>query len=225
MNLYRREIPELPSTFVPMTQRVSDAINRQTLRSVNNPLLDAGQVQLQNMISGNIPINPYLEPSLNRANERTERIFNNAVNNIRSNASSVGRYGSNAMNSQIDESERILANALANENAERFFQSAENERVRQFNALSSIPNFTQQDYYDINKELEAARALENYNVQQAADELQRFQYSQTEPERRLSQYAQLIGSVPMGQINTAFDEGIMPEEISSPFTNRVQGLL
>ena len=129
------------------------------------------------------------------------------------------------MNSQIDESERILANALANENAERFFQSAENERVRQFNALSSIPNFTQQDYYDINKELEAARALENYNVQQAADELQRFQYSQTEPERRLSQYAQLIGSVPMGQINTAFDEGIMPEEISSPFTNRVQGLL
>jgi len=171
-----------------------------------SPIQQAAQQQYLSTIQGQ-GVNPFLEGALAGANRQATEAYTRGVQGIQSQAASAGRYGSNAMGQQVGQAQDVFGRNLAEQAGQLAYQSAEAERNRQMAAVTGAPAYAQSDYQDIQKLLTAGQGIESYQQKELQDAINRYNFEQTAPERKLQQFTNLFTSVPAGGTSTTTQSG------------------
>jgi len=144
---------------------------------------------------------------LSGVNRQATEAYTRGVQGIQSNAASKGRYGSNAMGQQVGQAQDIFGRNLAEQAGQLAYGSAEAERGRQMTAVGNAPAYAQSDYQDIQKLITAGQGQEQYQQKALQDAINRYNYEQTAPERKLQQFTNLFTSAPGGGTSTTTQSG------------------
>lgn len=194
-------------TYVSPSAATQDAINAAAARArAGSPLTDAAQAETLGIVKGR-GVNPFLEGALAGTNRQAQEAYTQGVQGLQSKASSMGRYGSNAMGQQVGKAQDIFGRNLAETAGNLAYQSAEAEAGRQMAAIKSAPEMAQADYQDIQKLLTAGQAGESYQQKALQDAINRWNFEQTAPERKLQQFTNLFTSMPAGGTSTTTQSG------------------
>lgn len=190
------------NTYVSPSQATQEAINAAATRArAGSPLTEAAQAETLGIVKGR-GVNPFLEGALAGANRQATEAYTKGVQNLQSKASSMGRYGSNAMGQQVNQAQDIFGRNLAETAGSLAYQSSEAEAGRQMEAIRNAPNMAQADYMDIEKLLKAGQAGESYDQKKLQDAINRWNFEQTAPERKLAQFTNLFTGMPSGGTST-----------------------
>lgn len=197
-------MPQAPETLAPEQSAFSQqAIQQAAQRAqMGSPLVGAAQAEQLATIQGR-GINPFLAGALEQSNRLAGEQYTRNIQNLQSQASSAGRYGSAAMGQQAGQAQDIFARSLAEQGGQLAYQSAEAERARQMAAAQAAPQMAQADYADIQRLLQAGQAQEGY-AQQA---LQGQLAAQDLPMQRLQQAANVFYGAPLETKTTATPQG------------------
>jgi hypothetical protein len=197
-------MPQAPETLAPEQSAFSQqAIQQAAQRAqMGSPLVGAAQAEQLATIQGR-GVNPFLAGALEQSNRLAGEQYTRNIQNLQSQASSAGRYGSAAMGQQAGQAQDIFARSLAEQGGQLAYQSAEAERARQMAAAQAAPQMAQADYADIQRLLQAGQAQEGY-AQQA---LQGQLAAQDLPMQRLQQAANVFYGAPLETKTTATPEG------------------
>jgi hypothetical protein len=194
-------------TYVGPSAATSDAIRLASQRArAGSPLTRAAKAETLEIIKGR-EVNPFLEGALAGTNRRAQEAYTQGVQGLQSKASSMGRYGSNAMGQQVGQAQDIFGRNLAETSGQLAYQSAEAEANRQMAAITNAPAMAQSDYQDFERLLMAGLAGESYDQKKLQDAINRYNFQQTAPERKLQQYTNLFTSVPSGGTSTTTQQG------------------
>jgi hypothetical protein len=157
------EMPKAPSTLAaPMSGTTTEALRLAEERALSgSPLLRAAQAEQLATIEGR-GVNPFLGGALQQANRLAGEQYTRNIQNLQSQASSKGRYGSAAMGQQAGTSQDIFARALADQGGQLAYSSAEAERGRQVAASQGAPQLSGADYADIQRLLQVGQGREGY---------------------------------------------------------------
>jgi hypothetical protein len=199
--LYQSPTPYAPfQTYVsPSSQTLSALGGIEQRATAGSPLLPAAQAQLQKTISGDyLSGNPFFQGAFQAAARPIEQQFGQNIMDIRSKASSAGRYGSGAQTNLENRAATGLSTALADIGGKLAYQNYGDERTRQANAILAAPEMAAADYTDPSKLLAAGLAREGYTQAQIADQIARYQYEM--PETRLSTFLTGVYGAPSGSV-------------------------
>ncbi len=197
-------MPEAPSTLAPE----QSAFSRQAIESaaqraqMGSPLMGAAQAEQLATIQGR-GVNPFLAGALEQSNRLAGEQYTRNIQNLQSQASSMGRYGSAAQGQQTGQAQDIFARSLAEQGGQLAYQSAEAERARQVAAAQAAPQMAQADYADIQRLLQAGQAEEGYSQQAIQGQLA----AQELPMQRLQQAANIFYGAPLETKTTATPQG------------------
>jgi len=194
-------------TYVSPSNPTLESLTAAAERArAGSPLTRAAQSQTLGIIEGR-GVNPFLEGALAGTNRQAQEAYTRGVQGLQSQASSMGRYGSNAMGQQVGQAQDIFGRNLAEQASQLAYQSAEAERNRQMQAIREAPAMAQADYQDIQKLLTVGQAEESYQQKALQDAINRYNFEQTAPERKLQQFTNLFTSVPAGGTSTTTQSG------------------
>jgi hypothetical protein len=194
-------------TYVSPSEATQTALQAAQTRAMSgSPIQQAAQQEYLSTVQGR-GVNPFLEGALAGVNRQAEEAYTRGVQGIQSKASSVGRYGSNAMGQQVGQAQDIFGRNLAEKAGELAYGSAEAERGRQMAAVANAPAYAQADYQDIQKLLTAGQGQESYQQKALQDAINRYNYEQTLPQQKLQQFTNLFTSVPSGGTSTTTQQG------------------
>ena len=197
-NIYEN-MPDAPSTLAPDQSAYSkQAIEMAAQRAMGgSPLTRAAQDEQLATIQGR-GVNPFLSGALDQVNRLSGEQYTRNIQNLQSQASSAGRYGSSAMGQQAGTAQDIFARASAEQGGQLAYQSAEAERNRQINASQFAPQMAASDYADIQRLLQAGQGQEAYQQQDILGKLA----AQDIPMQRLQQAANVFYGAPMETTTT-----------------------
>jgi len=188
-------MPEAPATLAPEQSAFSQAAIQQAAQraQAGSPLVGAAQAEQLATIQGR-GVNPFLAGALEQANRLAGEQYTRNIQNLQSQASSMGRYGSAAQGQQTGQAQDIFARSLAEQGGQLAYQSAEAERARQMAAA---------DYAYIQRLLQAGQAQEAYGQQAIQGQLA----AQEIPMQRLQQAANVFYGAPLETKTTATPQG------------------
>jgi hypothetical protein len=183
-------MPAAPETLaVSPSEATQQALQMAQQRAIGgSPLLRAGQAEQLATIEGR-GVNPFLGGALEQANRLAGERYTQNIQELQSQASSAGRYGSSAMGQQAGRAQDIFARALAERGGELAYQSAEAERARQVAAAQ----MSAADYADLQRLLQVGQAREGYEQQAIQGRLA----AQDLPLQRLQRAAQVVYGAPL----------------------------
>lgn len=208
-------------TFVGPSAYTQQAIEATAQRAqAGSPLVAAAQQGVQQLASGQGPMadtasgqmlgyNPFLQGTFESVARPLTQQFQGQIQNIASQASRAGRYGSAAQGQlQTGAAESLAAN-LAGLGERLGFQSYGLERQLQeqarqqqqagmLQAAQLAPGLAAQDYTETQRLLGAGQLQEQYGQQELQDAINRYNFEQQAPYRALQQYLSYIGGVPAG---------------------------
>lgn len=194
-------------TYVSPSEATQAALQAAQQRAMSgSPIQAAAQQEYLSTVQGR-GVNPFLEGALAGANRQATEAYTRGVQGLQSKASSMGRYGSNAMGQQVGQAQDIFGRNLAENAGQLAYQSAEAERNRQMAAVTGAPAYAQADYQDIQKLLTAGQGVESYQQKELQDAINRYNYEQTLPQQKLQQFTNLFTSVPSGGTSTTTQQG------------------
>lgn len=194
-------------TYVSPSESTQMALQAAQQRAMSgSPIQRAANQEYLSTVQGR-GVNPFLEGALAGTNRQATEAYTRGVQGLQSNAASMGRYGSNAMGQQVGQAQDIFGRNLAESAGQLAYQSAEAERNRQMQAVANAPAFAQADYQDIQKLLTAGQGVESYQQKELQDSINRYNFEQTAPERKLQQFTNLFTSVPSGGTSTTTQQG------------------
>jgi hypothetical protein len=200
--LYQSPTPYAPfQTYVsPSSQTLSALGNIEQRAMTGSSLTPAAQAQLQKTITGDYLSagNPFFQGAFQAAARPIEQQFGQNIMDIRSKASSAGRYGSGAQTNLENRAATGLSTALSDIGSKMAYQNYGDERTRQANAILAAPEMAAADYTDPSKLLAAGLAREGYSQAQIADQIARYQYDM--PETRLSTFLTGVYGAPSGSV-------------------------
>jgi hypothetical protein len=162
-----------------------------------SPLVGAAQAEQLATIQGR-GVNPFLAGALEQANRLSGEQYTKNIQGLQSQASSMGRYGSNAMGQQAGTAQDIFARALTEQGGQLAYGSAEAERARQMAAVQGAPQMAASDYADIQRLLQAGQGQEAYQQQALQGQLA----AQDLPMQRLQQAANVFYGAPLETTTT-----------------------
>ena len=210
-NLYQSNTPQYYTgqDYVSPSAATTSALNADINRATaGNPLLPAAQQQQQDVVSGKyLNSNPYFNAALGGAASAAGAQYNQDVQNINSNASKAGRYGSNSQNQLTGIADTALANTLANKYGDLAYQNYAAERGRQEAAAGNAPTLANADYTDINQLLKAGQAQEGYQQTALNADINRFNYNQNLPYSKLSTFLGSVYGAPQGSVTQSTTSG------------------
>jgi hypothetical protein len=199
--LYQSPTPYAPfQTYVdPSSQTLSALGGIESRAMAGSPLTRSAQGQLQSTISGDyLSGNPFFTGAFQGATRDISNQFGQNIMDIRSKASSAGRYGSGAQTNLENRAATGLSTALADIGGKLAYANYDAERARQEAAVRAAPDMANADYNDMSKLLSAGLAREGYSQAQIADQLARYQYAM--PESRLSTFLTGVYGAPSGSV-------------------------
>jgi hypothetical protein len=157
-------MPGAPETLaVGASEATTNALNLAENRALaGSPLLKAAQDEQLATIQGR-GVNPFLSGALEQANRLSGEEYTRNIQNLQSQASSAGRYGSAAMGQQAGTAQDIFARALTEQGGKLAYSSAEAERDRQVAASRGAPQLSSADYADLERLLQIGQGRESYD--------------------------------------------------------------
>ena len=140
--LYREGAPSYyaDQTYLNPNAQQQSAIDMMTANAgVNNSMLQNSTDLNNSMIQGDYlnASNPYLAQATQAGADVATDNYNKAMNNVNSQASMSGRYGSDAHRNLASDNSQNLANALSNQAGTMAYQNYANERGNQINAMNN----------------------------------------------------------------------------------------
>ena len=197
-------MPAAPETLaVSPSAATQQALQMAQQRAVGgSPLLRAGQAEQLATIQGR-GVNPFLGGALQQANRLAGERYTQNIQDLQSQASSAGRYGSAAMGQQAGKAQDIFARALAERGGELAYSSAEAERARQVAAAQAAPQMSAADYADLQRLLQVGQAREGYEQQAIQGRLA----AQDIPMQRLQRAANVFYGAPLETTTTSTPQG------------------
>lgn len=193
---------------------------QQTVGAMQNTFNPAIQ-QMQGTASGQyLSGNPFFSGAFNAAANAAGTTFQDQMQQIASNTSRAGRYGSGAMGQLQDRAAGTFASALTDTAGKLAYQNYDAERARQEAAMGNIgnlygadyarqlqaaqmaPALAQADYQDINQLYQVGQAQESYQQAALADAMQRYNFQQNLPAAKLQSFLSAAYGAPMGQQTT-----------------------
>ena len=194
-------------TYVSPSAATQTALQAAQTRAVlGSPIQQSAQQEYLSTIQGK-GVNPFLEGALAGANRQATDAYTRGVQGLQSKASSIGRYGSNAMGQQVGQAQDVFGRNLAETAGNLAYQSAEAERGRQMQAVANAPAYAQSDYQDIQRLLTAGQAGEQYTQNALQADINRYNYEQQLPQMKLQNFANLFTSAPGGNVSTTTQSG------------------
>ena len=194
-------------TYVSPSAATQTALQAAQTRAVlGSPIQQSAQQEYLSTIQGK-GVNPFLEGALAGANRQATDAYTRGVQGLQSKASSMGRYGSNAMGQQVGQAQDVFGRNLAETAGNLAYQSAEAERGRQMQAVANAPAYAQSDYQDIQRLLTAGQAGEQYTQNALQADINRYNYEQQLPQMKLQNFANLFTSAPGGNVSTTTQSG------------------
>ena len=199
-----KAMPGAPETLaVAPSAATQQALQMAQERAIGgSPLLRAGQAEQLATIEGR-GVNPFLGGALEQANRLAGERYTQDIQNLQSQASSAGRYGSAAMGQQAGRSQDIFARALAEQGGQLAYSSAEAERARQMAAAQAAPQMSAADYADLQRLLQVGQAREGYEQQAIQGRLA----AQDIPLQRLQRAANVFYGAPLETTTTSTPQG------------------
>jgi hypothetical protein len=187
-------MPSAPETLAAApSEATQQALEAARQRAVGgSPLLRSAQAEQLATIEGR-GVNPFLGGALQQANRLSGEEYTQNIQNLQSQASSAGRYGSAAMGQQTGKAQDIFARALAEQGGKLAYESAEAERARQVAASTAAPTMSAADYADIDKLLKVGQAREGYEEKALQGRLA----AQDLPLQRLQRAANIFYGAPL----------------------------
>ena len=197
-------MPEAPETLaVSPSAATQQALQMAQQRAVGgSPLLRAAQEEQLATIQGR-GVNPFLGGALEQANRLAGERYTQNIQDLQSQASSAGRYGSAAMGQQAGKAQDIFARALAEQGGQLAYSSAEAERARQIAASQAAPQMSAADYADMQRVLQVGQAREGYEQQAIQGRLA----AQDIPLQRLQRAANIFYGAPLETKTTTTPQG------------------
>jgi len=193
---------------------------QQTVSGMQNTFNPAIQ-QMQGTAGGEyLSGNPFFSGAFNAAARAAGTTFQDQMQQVSSNASKAGRYGSGAMGQLQDRAAGTFASALTDTAGKLAYQNYDAERARQEAAQANIgqlygadyarqlqaaqlsPALAQADYADIDKLYQIGQAQESYQQAALADAMQRYNFQQNLPAAKLQSFLSAAYGAPMGQQTT-----------------------
>jgi len=207
-NLYESGSPVFfpGQTFVGPSDQTQSALAAAQNRAIQgNPLVPAAQSQFQSTIEGDYlsATNPYFANRFNTAADAAQQRYFDAINQINSQASMAGRYGSNAMGQLQDRATSQFAKSLTDTAGQLAFDNFAQERARQLAAAQAAPGLAAQDYADIDRMLSLGNITEGYQQQALQDAINRFNFEQGMPQNKLQNFLSAAYGAPMGSVTSA----------------------
>jgi len=199
-----KAMPSAPETLaVAPSAATQQALQMAQERAIGgSPLLRAGQAEQLATIQGR-GVNPFLGGALEQANRLAGERYTQDIQNLQSQASSAGRYGSAAMGQQAGKAQDIFARALAEQGGQLAYSSAEAERARQMAAAQAAPQMSAADYADLQRLLQVGQAREGYEQQAIQGRLA----AQDIPLQRLQRAANVFYGAPLETTTTSTPQG------------------
>jgi hypothetical protein len=192
-------------TYVSPSEQTEMALSAaQNRAATGNPLVPAAQQQFLNTIQGDYTsaTNPYFANRFATASDAATQKYFDAVNQINSQASMAGRYGSGAQNDLIDRATGQLSKSLSDTAGALAFDNYNQERARQLQTAQAAPAMAATDYADIDKMLQLGQIGEGYSEMALRDSINRFNFQQALPGAQLQQYLSAAYGAPMGTVTT-----------------------
>lgn len=197
-------MPQAPETLAPTQSAYSQqAIDLAAQRAqAGSPMLQAAQEQQLATIQGR-GVNPFLGGALQAAYQPTVMATQEALRGLQGQASSAGRYGSDAMSQLAQRAGFGAGQAIGGSLANLAYGSSEAEAGRQAAAIQNAPTMAAADYADIQRLLQAGQAQEAYQQQAIQGQLA----AQDIPMQRLQQAANVFYGAPLETKTTATPQG------------------
>jgi hypothetical protein len=199
--LYQSPTPYAPfQTYISPSGATTSALGGIEQRAMTgNPLTGQAQSQLGRTISGDyLSGNPFFTGAFQGATRDISNQFGQNIMDIRSKASSAGRYGSGAQTNLENRAATSLANALSDIGGKLAYANYDTERGRQESAVRAAPEMAATDYNDLSKLLGVGTTREGYEQAALADQIARYQYAM--PESRLSTFLTGVYGAPSGSV-------------------------
>jgi len=199
--LYENPTPYAPfQTYVEPSQSTLSALGGIEERAMaGSPLTRSAQQQLQSTISGDyLSGSPFFQGAFQAATRPLEQQFGQNIQNIRSGASSAGRYGSGAQAQLEGRAAQALATGMSDIAGKLAYENYNTERARQLASTMAAPEMAAADYSDLARLLAAGTTREGYSQAEIADQLARYQYEM--PESRLSTFLSGVYAAPAGSV-------------------------
>lgn len=190
------------ATYVAPSTETEQALLAQRNRAIQgSPLNLAAQQQQLGTITGQyLGGNPFFEGAFQPAARAATQQFNQAIQDVSSNASRAGRYGSGSMGQLQDRASMQLANALTSTAGQLAYQNYATERAAQERAAMGAPSLAAADYGDIAQLAAAGQTREAYEAQALQDEINRFNYYQNLPQQQLMNFLGATFGAPGGSV-------------------------
>ena len=171
-----------------------------------NKLLTDAISQQEKTIAGNfLGLNPFFTGAFAAAKTPIEQAFQQQIQNITSQASRAGRYGSGASQQLQERAATNLARELSNIGGSLAFRGYESERARQEAASALAPSLSQARYLDAEKALRVGQIQEGYSQAENLASMQKFQEEEMAPYIRLQTFLSGLSGIPTGQtVSTAY---------------------
>lgn len=208
VNLYESGSPMYfpGQTYVGPSEQTQTALDAAQNRAIQgNPLVPAAQSQFQSTIEGDYlsATNPYFANRFATAADAATQKYFDSINQINSQASMAGRYGSNAMGQLQDRATSQFAKSLTDTAGELAFNNYAQERARQLAASQLAPLMAEADYSDIDKLLNLGSIAEGYQGAVLEDSINRFNFEQGLPQNKLQNFLSAAYGAPMGSMQTS----------------------
>lgn len=191
-------------TYVGPSQQTQTALMAAQNRAMQgNPLVPGAQQTALNTIQGSyLSGNPFFKGAFSAATDSARTAFQDQMQQVLSNASQAGRYGSNAMKQMQDRATSTFANALTNTAGQLAYQNYDAERARQQAMIGAAPQLAQADFADINQLMTIGQATEGYQQAALDDAIQRWNFQQTAPQAKLNTFLNAAYGSPQGGMVT-----------------------
>ena len=191
-------------TYVKPETYTTDAISELAKRATTgSDLLTKAQTELLGTIKGDyLGGNPFFEGAFKPAATSARQAFETALGDIGSKASLAGRYGSGAMNTQVQGAAGEFAKKLTDTAGQLAYQNYAQERARQQQATGMAPAMAEADYTDIQKLLAAGQLQEGYKGEALKADIEKYNFLQNLPQQQLNQYLNQVYGFPAGKTTT-----------------------
>ncbi len=192
-------MPQAPASLaVPQSAYSKQAIDLAAQRAAaGSQITQNAQEQALATIQGR-GVNPFLGGALQAAYQPTVMATQEAIRGLQGQASSAGRYGSDAMMQLAQRAGYGSGQGIGNALSNLAYQSSEAEAGRQAAAIQNAPQMAAADYADIQRLLQAGQAQEAYQQQAIQGQLA----AQDIPMQRLQQAANVFYGAPLETTTT-----------------------
>lgn len=190
--------------YVTQDAKTKKAIADAYTRAVKgSTLLTDALTQQENVLEGDyLTNNPYFQSMLTATAKPITTAFQDQMQQIASQASLAGRYGSGAAQQLQSRATSNLADALANMGGTLAYQNYAAERARQEAAATQAPALAASEYGDLDKLLRLGQIEESYAQAKNIADMQKFQDEQMVPYVKLQNFLSGLSAIPTGQTSS-----------------------